>query len=100
MADRYRVIISRRVFNELDAIFAHIRRSSPQNAAAMIRTLLDAIGNLEAFPHRYAVPRIGPGADGNIRSMPVNPYLVRYRVDEKAGVVYVVRVRHGRRRVP
>jgi plasmid stabilization system protein ParE len=100
MADRYRVIIPRRVLDELDAIFDHIRQSSPQGAANMIRCLLAAIDSLDAFPHRFAVPRVGPALDKSVRSMPVRPYLVRYRIHEAARTVYVIRVRHGHRRQP
>jgi plasmid stabilization system protein ParE len=100
MPDKYRVIIPRRVFEELDSIFIHIRQTSPQGADEMIRTLFAAIDSLDTFPHRFAVPRVGPSADKSIRSMPVKPYLVRYRIHEAAKTVYVIRVRHGHRRRP
>lgn len=59
MPEAYGIRITPRAVADLEAIFAHINRDSPQNAAKMIRTLLDAIDGLNILPHRYDVPRIG-----------------------------------------
>lgn len=100
MPEDYGIRITPRALADLEAIFEHINRSSPQNATKMIRTLLDAIDGLNILPHRYDVPRVGYVRGRQIRSMPVRPYLVRYRIDEKNGVVLILRVRHGARRRP
>ena len=100
MPDTYLVRITPRALADLEAIFDYIRRDSPQNAAAMIARLLDAVDGLDILPHRFDVPRVGTVRGRQIRSMPVRPYLVRYRIDEARKVVYVLRVRHGARRRP
>jgi addiction module RelE/StbE family toxin len=100
MADRYRIRITPRALADLTEIFDHIARESSQNAAKMIRTLLDAIDSLEILPYRFDVPRTGYVRGRQIRSMPVRPYLVRYRVEASTKTVRVLRVRHGARRRP
>lgn len=84
----------------MERIFDPIRQDSPQNAETMIRRLLDAIDGLNILPHRFDVPRVGFGRGRQIRSMPVRPYLVRYRIDEKRTAVYILRIGHGARRRP
>ena len=100
MPDTYRVRISPRALADLEQIFAYVRRHSPQNAASVIEKLIDAIGGLDILPHRFDVPRTGTVRGRQVRSMPVRPYLVRYRIDETTKAVYVIRVRHGARRRP
>ena len=97
MPETYLVRITPRALADLEAIFDYIRRDSPQNAAAMVARLLDAIDGLDILPHRFDVPRVGTVRGRQVRSMPVRPYLVRYRIEETRKVVYVLRVRHGAR---
>lgn len=48
------------------------------------------------MPYRYKVLE---GAESKgIRSIPIRPYLVRFRVEENAGIVHILHVRHGARR--
>jgi addiction module RelE/StbE family toxin len=100
MTPVYRIRITPRALKELQGIFDYIERDSPQNAASMIRKLMDAIDSLDILPHRYNVPRTGFVRGRRIRSMPVPPYLVRYRIDDRNLMVFVLRVRHGARRKP
>ena len=98
MADSYHIRMTPRALRDRDEIFAYIQRDSPQNAAKMIETILDAIDGLNILPYRYILPRTGAQSDEQIRSMPVWPYLVRYRIEETKETVYIVRIRHGARR--
>jgi toxin ParE1/3/4 len=100
MPDAYRIRITPQALANLEEIFEFIQRDSPQNARAMIRRLLDSIDDLRTLPHRYAVPRRRAARNRTVRSMPVRPYLVRYRIDEKSKAVFVLRIRHGARRRP
>ena len=100
MPETYRIRITPRALADLQGIFEHIERDSPQNAKKMIRTLLDAIDGLEILPYRFDVPRTGYVRGRQIRSMPVRPYLVRYRVEAATKTVRILRIRHGARRHP
>jgi len=96
----YRIRITPRALADIEGIFNYIRLHSPQNAATMTRKLLDAIDGLEILPYRFDAPRMGSVRGRQTRSMPVWPYLVRYRVDEEKEVVFILRIRHGARRRP
>jgi addiction module RelE/StbE family toxin len=100
MPETYRIRITPRALADLEGIFEYINRDSPQNAAKMIRTLLDAIDSLDILPRRFDVPRTGAVRGRQVRSMPVQPYLVRYRIDERERIVRILRVRHGARQKP
>jgi toxin ParE1/3/4 len=100
MPDSYRIRITPRALADLEEIFKYISRDSEQNAPKMIRVLLNAIDSLNILPYRYDVPRTGRVRDQSVRSMPVRPYPVRYRIDERRKAVYILHVRHGARRQP
>lgn len=63
----------------------------------MIGTLLDSIDSLERFPHRYPTLPHPKGGGRAIHSMPVRPYLVRYRIEESTKAVKILHVRLGAR---
>ncbi|HET6248379.1 MAG TPA: type II toxin-antitoxin system RelE/ParE family toxin [Tepidisphaeraceae bacterium] len=97
MPDAYQIRITPRASSDLECIFDYIRLHSPDGAASMIQQLMDSIDTLNIFPHRYNVPRTGYVRGRQIRSMPVPPYLVRYRIDERRKAIHILRVRHGAR---
>ena len=98
MPTTYRIRITPRALADLEDIFEHISADAPKNARGLIALLLDAIDSLALFPHRYAAPRGTPPVSGDIRSMPVQRFLVRYQIDDANNLVYVLHVRHGARR--
>jgi toxin ParE1/3/4 len=100
MPDTYRIRITPRALADLESISDYIAQDSRQNAEGMTAKLLDAIGGLDILPHRFDVPRVGTVRGRQIRSMPVRPYLVRYRIDEARQTVFILRIRHGARRRP
>lgn len=96
MPNVYRVRITPRVLHDLQTIFDYIAQDSPDNAAGTIERILDAIDGLEFMPYRFKVLE---GAEKKgIRSISVRPYLIRFRVEEEAGIVRILHVRHGARR--
>lgn len=100
MPQRYRVLMMPEAAADLTGILDHIERDSAQNARAVIATLIDAIDSLTHFPHRYKVHRSVRDPNRVVRSMPVPPHVVYYRVIEQHHVVRVLTVRHGARRQP
>jgi addiction module RelE/StbE family toxin len=96
MPNLYRVRITPRALCDLQTIFDYIAQDSPDHAAGMIERIFGAIDGLEFMPYRFKVLE---GAEKKgIRSIPVRPYLVRFRVEEEAGIVRILHVRHGARR--
>ena len=91
--------MSRRVTKQLDNIFEHISKDSPENASAMIRRILESIDALELFPSRQRVESEKKGRIP-VRSLPVAEYMVFFEVHEQNRAVKILRVAHGARRRP
>ena len=100
MPDTHRVILTADALSDLEDIARYIRQDSPQNAAGMAGTILNGIDSLGFMPTRYR--RIGKSRKRGspIHAMLVRPFIVYYRVEEKPAAVYVLNVRHGKRRQP
>ena len=99
MSDKYYVEVTSDARRELRGIYDYIAKSSPQNASSMVVRLLDAMQGLELLPHRFDVPRTRYSRGRSIR-VPEWPYIIRYQIDERRKMVFVMHVRHGARRKP
>ncbi len=100
MPAEYRVILMPEAFEDIDEIVDYIKQVSPQSTAGVIQRLQDATQSLQFLPHRYKVHRSTRRADRVIRSMPVPPWVVYYRIIEQPPTVRVLTIRHGARRQP
>ena len=100
MSPRFRVRLTPQALSDLEEIHAVISRDSPQNAASMIERILDSIDLLELFPHRTVVERQTSSLKYPVRSLPVKPYVIYFRVIEQENTVVIRHIRHGARRPP
>ena len=100
MPTTYRVIISPKAFADIDEIIEHVKQDSPANAAAMIDGMLEAALSLRMLPYRYRVYLHRKIAAKTVHAMPIPPFILYYRVDERTRVVRVLSIRHGARRQP
>ena len=87
MLPRYRVRLTSQALSDLEEIHASIARDSPQNAASMLERILDSIDLLEVFPHRTVVERQASPLQFPVRSLPVKPYVIYFRVIEHEHIV-------------
>ncbi|MEA2708624.1 MAG: toxin ParE1/3/4 [Phycisphaerales bacterium] len=100
MGSGYRILITKRAAADLETIFDRIQSRSPQNAPRVVKRILNAINGLKAFPHRtIARGYIGKVKDP-VRSLPVQSWIVFFRVRDDKRDVRVLRVRHGAQRRP
>ena len=100
MPDQYRVIASGEAFDDLNQILDFIAEVSPQAAARMVDRLWHATQSLERFPNRYKIYQHRRRRDLVVRSMPIPPFVIYYRVVEQSKVVRILTVRHGARQKP
>jgi toxin ParE1/3/4 len=100
MPSQYRVIYSPRASTDLHAISATIEKDSPQNAAAVMQQIVDAIDSLNFLSRRHPVASGARNKKGETRVMPVSSYLIFYRIIENETVVQLITIRHGARRRP
>src|SRR6266536_5949495 len=100
MSRNFRVRLTTQALSDLEEIHASISRDSPQNAASMIERILDSIDLLELFPHRTVVERQTSTLKYPVRSLPVKPYVIYFRVIEDQSIVVIRHIRHGARQQP
>lgn len=100
MLDRYRIIVRPEAASDLAQIFAFIDQHAPKNAPRVVGKLVAAIDALEILPRRHKVHTSSRDRNRVVRSMPVPPYIIYYRVMEPQKAVEVLTVRHGSRRQP
>ncbi len=98
MPNHYEVRISLRAAGELDEITAYLAQFSSEAGDRTARRLLDAIESLNLLPKRFRVVKSSTEVKGDVHSMPVRPYAIRYRVDDTAKTVDIISIRHGARR--
>ena len=95
---KYNVIISADAHDDIDSILCYIVNSLKNPIAA--KNLLDKIENVYADladnPFMYACCNDGRLKHDEYRKVVINNYILIYRVDESAGIVYVVRFFYGR----
>jgi len=100
MPEPYRIVMSKRAANNLQGIFDFIAQDSPANASRMISRILADINDLKILPHRTVVQDQPASRRPPVRSLPVRPYVVFFRVFNEDRVVRILHVRHGARRSP
>ena len=94
----YRIIHAKRVATDLERIFDYLVHRTPQHAPAVIDHILTSIERLADYPHRTIVADQPPDVKSPVRSLPIPPYIVFFRVLAEHRTVRVLRVRHGARR--
>jgi plasmid stabilization system protein ParE len=100
MPPAFRIILSPEAGGDLQAIYDYVAQDSPTNAAKLVGRLLDAIESLATFPHRTVAEHRSGKLRYPVRSLPVRPYVVYFRVIDEEQAVRVLSVRHGARRKP
>jgi plasmid stabilization system protein ParE len=96
----YRLVITRRAATDLDRIHRYIAKASPHNAAKVLGGIFVAIDALTLTPHRNVVAVQPTSRLDPVRSLPVDPYMVFFRVVDSKRIGRLLRVRHGSMRPP
>ena len=82
MSPAFHIILSKEAACDLEALHEYIGKDSPQNAAKVVGRILDGIESLENFPHRNVVETRSGRIKSPVRSLPVKPYVIYFRVLE------------------
>lgn len=73
--------------------------SNPIAAINFLEKISNAIDSLQEFPKRYKIREEEKFKCKNIRSMPVDNYLILYIVDEKSNTVTVAHIINGKQNI-
>lgn len=100
----YEIHLSKMAQSELNEIFSYIafqipQLSSLQNAEQQIARLEKGILELREFPLRYRLYTEEPWHSMGIHIMPIDNYLVYYRVDVGTKIVYIYHILYNRRNI-
>jgi plasmid stabilization system protein ParE len=95
---RYQVIVTPQAQAEIRESFAYIHERSPLNAARWLQALYREIDTLEKFPERCAFAREREYLDADLRQLVFKSHRIVFAVERREKRVYVVYVRHARRR--
>jgi len=100
MGSTYSIHFARRAEGDIDSIARAIEKASVANAGRFVTHLFDSIATLAMIPHRNIVNGFPGDGLHPLRSLPVLPYVVFFRVFDNAKTVHVLRVIHGARKRP
>ncbi|HEY8665622.1 MAG TPA: type II toxin-antitoxin system RelE/ParE family toxin [Tepidisphaeraceae bacterium] len=100
MSDTHRVILTADALGDVQDIADYIRQNSPQNAASIAETILNAIDSLAFMPNRFRQAGRSRKRGSPVRAMVVRPFIIYYRIEDSPAAVYIVHIRHGKRRQP
>jgi len=89
----YQVILSRPAIRDLGEIARYVAKDNSPAAEKVGLQLLTMAESLNLFPRRGGALKSRSG----VRRLVQSPYLVTYRIDEAAKVVYVLRFWHAKR---
>ena len=95
MASRYSVHITDFASENLESIFDYIFQQSPQNAAMVIRRLLDAIDDLDTMPGRFRIAGRSLKRRTKVHARTVRPFIIYFRIDEAEQMATILEIRHG-----
>ena len=95
---RYEVIVTPEAQEGIRSSFKHIRERAPLNASRWLRGLYDRIDTLERFPERCGFAREREYLEEDLRQLLFKSHRVVFRIDGARKTVYVLHVRHARRR--
>lgn len=94
----YRISVSPRARKDLVGIGGPATGPSPAPTSPMLDKIFAAFDRLKQTPNRNVVFPQPATRQPPVRSLPVVPYIVYFRVYDDEKVVRVTRVRHGSRR--
>jgi plasmid stabilization system protein ParE len=95
---KYSVIVTPEAVDNIAAAYDYIAQDSPSNAADFIRGVFEQIDGLEQFPRRFGRAREQAHFPEEIRQLIFKSYRIIFTIDDTAGTVHVVHVRHGKMR--
>lgn len=100
VSEPFHLILSPEALGDLVKLHAFIAADSPDAAAKMVGQILHSIQLLETIPQRQKTRWRTPRQNEPVRSLPVWPYVVFFRVIEQKRIVRILTIRHGARRRP
>ncbi|MGN1194902.1 MAG: type II toxin-antitoxin system RelE/ParE family toxin [Acutalibacteraceae bacterium] len=99
MSENYTVCYSPKALDDLKDVYSYIAFTlqAPDTAKKQVNRIRKSIRSLDALPLRYPVVGWEPWQGMNIRKMPVDNFVVFYRVNHDDNSVTIIRIVYGSR---
>lgn len=99
MSDSYDVVYSPRAVEDLKEIYEYIAYELQEQgvALAQINRIRKEVRSLDIFPFRYCIVDWEPWKSMEMHKVPVDNFVIFYRVDIDISSVIIVRILYGRR---
>jgi plasmid stabilization system protein ParE len=94
----YRVIVTPEAEMGIRNSFHYILQRSPLNGARWLQGLYHQIDTLERLPERGAYARERDYVEEDLRQLLFKSHRIVYWVDKAKSIVYILQVRHTKRR--
>jgi plasmid stabilization system protein ParE len=95
---KYVVIVTPEAQSNIASAYEYIAERSPLNAAGWLRDIYLQIVGLEEFPRRFGEAREQPHFAEEIRQFVFKSHRVIFTIEDSAGTIHIVYVRHGKMR--
>ena len=95
---KFRVIVTPEAQDGIRKAFDYIRERSPLNAARWLRGLYKQTDTLERFPQRCGMAREKEYLEEELHQFVFKSHRVVFQIDRPQKTVYVLYVRHAKRR--
>ena len=92
------IIVTPEAQEGIRSSFRYICERAPLNASRWLQGLYDRIDTLERFPERCGFAREREYLEEGLRQLVFKSHRVIFRIDKARKTVYVLHVRHARRR--
>ena len=93
---KYDVQLYPKAFRDIDEIYAYIalEKLAPENAEGQTDRIWSAIFSLNQYPEAYQDRLVGKYAGKGYKQLPVDNYVIIYKIDESNKIVYIVTVQY------
>lgn len=96
---KYRVEVARNAKNAIFVQARFIAEDKPQAAEGWLNRVFDSMDTLESMPRRHPLAaKLSEELGLEVRRLVIGDYLLFFCVHDEAGVVEVLRFRHGAQR--
>lgn len=96
--NKFKVKLLPKAYRDLEQIYRYISEGLMENDVSLnlIKTIEDAIINLDEFPYRGAVRKVSTYANKGYRQLFIKNFTIIYRIDEINKNVIIVTVKYSR----
>lgn len=94
--NKYEIKINPRAIRDLEGIYEYIayEKLSSENAIGQVNRIKKAILSLDTFPQSHQERAVGRYANKGYRQLPVDNYLIIFRIDDNLRTVSIITVQY------